>query len=1074
MMPEGSPGSLGRFQGLPAGQWSADPDTGVVALTEAALARLINPDPIDKWYILDPEPIARGQFAVVYHCRHRITGEEFAAKFSSRWRLGADCTADIVHEIAICVMLRPTPRAVQLQDVFKTDAEFVLVMEYAAGGDLQTLLDEDMVPYERDVISFTRQLLEGLVFIHDQNIVHLDIKPQNLVLMGEFPECAVKLCDFEISRKLTPGREVREILGTPDYVAPEIILYEPITTRTDMWNSKESKTVSIVNDVGIRTSVKSGGVKKRRKVLVFYGLRMSAKECLDHPWMKADLSKAKIPLQPPRKLSSPTSPLTTSTPVSSPQPRSALPSTSSTPTNQTLISALSDIVTSDARDLFNRSHGSHSNTPVLPPIHPLSGQRSSAVNSTYSSTNSLYRGGSRQSLDRARSLSKSREVLFERMQMSNQKKTLSKSRERLHDGRLSLSRSGEDIWSYKSFSHSEESLSMFSWLNQDDSIYKSCNSVFLPMLPMLEENGMSGRLYKSLASIDKIDEVGTESNAGNDRQGIFDSRFSINDEDYNNLITRYNTAVNSHQESPPRGRSMEERPRRMQAEGWHRECCQGERGGASVCDRRCSRSSRQEEPPKIPKTNRGERVKRDRHNRRKGKKEKEKQRTEKEKQRTEREKHPCERDKQRPERTPRGTHSVEHETSKSAEKPSASARAPSPGKRRGSVSHIEQRIQERHERQQERLERQEQKEKLERRGSGKIGTPTTKRRNSAEEKKPQAEKNRKNKTCESTKSSDTNACNRLRSTSPSKKPKVNKSKSISSDGSPASSLESVKELDLKRTTPKSSAFREPKKSPRGSTSGGASSAPEPRERRAEMDEAYVSLEEPVDDGIFSRSESMDSSNTVESDHTVHATDTSSDTLDLTVTAYSVSEYELNQDCDISGIFPSLEENEVDKTAEENTEDEKSAMTCVKASSSESMAELTAIHEEEEDEKSVFTRSVSTSSDIGSMLSESSEVEKDDSSTKNQDSDASAALSWRQRGRSMSMQPCDPPPFSHLHLCRSNSFNLVMPIGGFGAAPWGDVCDGAIRRALEMFKLNSSDLTSSGRNMQERRSSLHSQ
>lgn len=43
-------------------------------------------------------------------------------------------------------------------------------------------------------------------------------QPQNLVLMGEFPECAVKLCDFEISRKLTPGRDVREILGTPDYV----------------------------------------------------------------------------------------------------------------------------------------------------------------------------------------------------------------------------------------------------------------------------------------------------------------------------------------------------------------------------------------------------------------------------------------------------------------------------------------------------------------------------------------------------------------------------------------------------------------------------------------------------------------------------------------------------------------------------------------------------------------------------------------------------------------------------------------------------------------------------------------
>lgn len=46
----------------------------------------------------------------------------------------------------------------------------------------------------------------------------LSLQPQNLVLMGEFPDCDVKLCDFEISRVLTPGREVREILGTPDYV----------------------------------------------------------------------------------------------------------------------------------------------------------------------------------------------------------------------------------------------------------------------------------------------------------------------------------------------------------------------------------------------------------------------------------------------------------------------------------------------------------------------------------------------------------------------------------------------------------------------------------------------------------------------------------------------------------------------------------------------------------------------------------------------------------------------------------------------------------------------------------------
>lgn len=59
MMPEDMASSPGYGLPLAPGMWSANPDTGLVTLTEAALARLINPDPIDKWYLLDPEPLAR-------------------------------------------------------------------------------------------------------------------------------------------------------------------------------------------------------------------------------------------------------------------------------------------------------------------------------------------------------------------------------------------------------------------------------------------------------------------------------------------------------------------------------------------------------------------------------------------------------------------------------------------------------------------------------------------------------------------------------------------------------------------------------------------------------------------------------------------------------------------------------------------------------------------------------------------------------------------------------------------------------------------------------------------------------
>lgn len=115
----------------------------------------------------------------------------------------------------------------------------------ASGGELQTLLDNDEIPEEKVVKRFMRQILDGLEFLHSVNVAHLDIKvrknscsgkfvqgcdesrkafnafylqPQNLVLTSEFPGCDVKLCDFGISRYIGQSADIREILGTPDYV----------------------------------------------------------------------------------------------------------------------------------------------------------------------------------------------------------------------------------------------------------------------------------------------------------------------------------------------------------------------------------------------------------------------------------------------------------------------------------------------------------------------------------------------------------------------------------------------------------------------------------------------------------------------------------------------------------------------------------------------------------------------------------------------------------------------------------------------------------------------------------------
>nr|CAD7587351.1 unnamed protein product [Timema genevievae] len=71
----------------------------------------------------------RGLFANVLRCRSRETGQQFAAKFSSRARYGEDCSAEIYHEIALLSLCAPSPRIVGLHDVFETPSEIIIVME---------------------------------------------------------------------------------------------------------------------------------------------------------------------------------------------------------------------------------------------------------------------------------------------------------------------------------------------------------------------------------------------------------------------------------------------------------------------------------------------------------------------------------------------------------------------------------------------------------------------------------------------------------------------------------------------------------------------------------------------------------------------------------------------------------------------------------------------------------------------------------------------------------------------------------------------------------------------------------
>lgn len=197
--------------------------------------KLINNTPFNQNYEVG-EQLGSGQFAVVRRVIHRATGRPCAAKFIKKRRFPNSkrgiLMPHIIREIEILQLLKGHPNIIEVLEVFETPNEVILILELVSGGELFEYLDAHDYLEEREAAQFVFQILRALAHCHKKNVAHLDIKPENLMLkgIGGGQEKIVKLIDFGLSRQINPGQIVREMVGTPEFVAPEIINYEPLTT----------------------------------------------------------------------------------------------------------------------------------------------------------------------------------------------------------------------------------------------------------------------------------------------------------------------------------------------------------------------------------------------------------------------------------------------------------------------------------------------------------------------------------------------------------------------------------------------------------------------------------------------------------------------------------------------------------------------------------------------------------------------------------------------------------------------------------------------------------------------------
>ncbi|CAO0790614.1 unnamed protein product [Mucor circinelloides] len=193
--------------------------------------------------------IGQGSFAVVYKAQHKDTHKTVAIKCVKRSKLTKKLLENLESEISILTAIRHD-NIVGLIECQKTDAHIYLVMEYCSMGDLSHYIKEVRsnkalkgpaggLP-ESVVRHFLKQLANALLFLRSQNLIHRDIKPQNLLLTpsntpnDDLP--VLKVADFGFARILPNASLADTLCGSPLYMGPEILSYKKYDAKADLWS----------------------------------------------------------------------------------------------------------------------------------------------------------------------------------------------------------------------------------------------------------------------------------------------------------------------------------------------------------------------------------------------------------------------------------------------------------------------------------------------------------------------------------------------------------------------------------------------------------------------------------------------------------------------------------------------------------------------------------------------------------------------------------------------------------------------------------------------------------------------
>ncbi|KAF4359119.1 hypothetical protein F8388_005228 [Cannabis sativa] len=227
--------------------------------------------------------LGQGQFGTTFLCTDKSTGFRFACKsIPKRKLLCSEDYEDVWREIQIMHHLSEHPNVVRIRGTYEDSYTVHLVMELCEGGELFDRIVKKGQYSEREAAKLTKTIVGVVEACHSLGVMHRDLKPENFLFDTVEEDAALKATDFGLSVFYKPGETFSDVVGSPYYVAPEVlqtemgifrqILQGKLDFESEPWPGISESAKDLIRKMLERNPKK----------------RLTAHEVLCHPWIVDD------------------------------------------------------------------------------------------------------------------------------------------------------------------------------------------------------------------------------------------------------------------------------------------------------------------------------------------------------------------------------------------------------------------------------------------------------------------------------------------------------------------------------------------------------------------------------------------------------------------------------------------------------------------------------------------------------------------------------------------------------------------------------------------------------------------